>query len=43
MWTNPQETADVFTFTEEVLNENFIFCAVGAFMRKELTALTFSR
>ena len=21
MWTNPRETADLFTFTEEILNE----------------------
>ena len=28
MWPNTQETAYLVTFTEEVLNENFIFCAV---------------
>ena len=37
MWLNPQEPADLVTFTEEILNgklhlwklmENFIFCAV---------------
>ena len=28
MWPNPQETADLVTFTEEILKENFIFCAV---------------
>ena len=28
MWPDPQETADLVTFTEEILNENFIFCAV---------------
>ena len=28
MWPNPQETSDLVTFTEEILNENFIFCAV---------------
>ena len=27
MWPNPQETADLVTFTEEILNGNFIFCA----------------
>ena len=27
MWTNPQETADLFTFTKEILTEN-VFCAV---------------
>ena len=30
MWPNPQETADLVTFTEEILNGNFIFCAVKA-------------
>ena len=25
MWPNPQETADLVTFTEEILNGNFIF------------------
>ena len=28
MWPNPQENADFVTFSEEILNENFIFCAV---------------
>ena len=28
MGPNPQETADLVTFTEEILNENSIFCAV---------------
>ena len=31
MWTNPQETADLVTFTEVILNEKFslkIFFAV---------------
>ena len=28
MWLNPQETAELVTFTEEILMENFIFCAV---------------
>ena len=28
MWTNPQFPEDLFTFTSEILNENFIFCAV---------------
>ena len=27
MWPNPQETADLVTFTEESLMENFTFCA----------------
>ena len=26
MWPNPEETADVVTFTEEILNENLLFC-----------------
>ena len=29
MWPNPQETATSVNFTEEILNENFIFCAVN--------------
>ena len=29
MWSNPQETADLVTFTEEILNGNFYFlCCV---------------
>ena len=28
MWPNLQETVDLVTITEEILNENFIFCAV---------------
>ena len=28
MWSNPQKSADVVTFAEEILNVNFIFCAV---------------
>ena len=28
MWPNTQDTADLVTFTEEALMENFIFCAV---------------
>ena len=28
MLPNPQETADFVTFTEEILNGNFIFCAM---------------
>ena len=28
MTPNPQFLADSITFTEEILNENFIFCAV---------------
>ena len=27
MWPNPQFAADLVTFTEEILNENFSFCA----------------
>ena len=30
MWQNPQETADLVTFTEEILNEKLIFCVVTA-------------
>ena len=28
MWLNAQETADLVTFTEEILNGNFIFFVV---------------
>ena len=28
MWPNPQFPAHLVTFTEKILNENFIFCAV---------------
>ena len=28
MWPNPQETADLITFTEEILNGKLYFCAV---------------
>ena len=28
MWPNPQETADLVSFTEETSMENFIYCAV---------------
>ena len=27
MWSNPQFPADLVTFTEQILNENLIFCA----------------
>ena len=30
MWPNPQETANLFTFTEEILNGKLHFCAVIA-------------
>ena len=30
MWPKPLENADLVTFTEEILNENLFFCAVGA-------------
>ena len=28
MWPNPQETADLVTFTEKILNGKLHFCAV---------------
>ena len=28
MWLNPQETADLITFTEKILNGKLHFCAV---------------
>ena len=31
MWPNSQETANLVTFTEEILNENFILYAVWAY------------
>ena len=34
MWSNPQETVDLVTFTEKILMENFIFCAVQGFLLK---------
>ena len=30
MWPNPQFPADLVTFTGEILNGNFIFCAKRA-------------
>ena len=36
MWPNPQETADLVTFTEEILNENFIFAQCSLRVRKSL-------
>ena len=40
MWPNPQETADLVTYTEEIRMEKFIFCAVmiGTSVMKELIA-----
>ena len=29
MWPNPQETTDLVTFTEEILNEKLHFCAIN--------------
>ena len=31
MWPNPQETADLVTFTEEILNGNLTFCVVSEY------------
>ena len=28
MWPNPQESADLGTLTEEILNKNFLLCAM---------------
>ena len=33
MSPNPQFTGDLFTFTEEILNADFLYCA-GAFSAK---------
>ena len=37
MWPNPQEIADLVTFTEEILNGKLHFCAVlaGAYFTPE--------
>ena len=34
MGPNPQEIADLVTFTEEIVNGNFIFCAVLIVLQK---------
>ena len=35
MWLNPQETADLVTFTEEILSGKLHFsCSVGIFAKK---------
>ena len=39
MWPNPQEPADLVTFTEETLMENFIFCAVLQSFEKFLSLI----
>ena len=33
MWTNPQETADLVTFTEEIFNKKLHFCVVPGFKK----------
>ena len=30
MWTNPQQTADLFTFTKEIVNEKRHFLRSGS-------------
>ena len=42
MWPNPHETADLVTFTEETLMENFIFCAVIGYDNDIITLLAHS-
>ena len=32
MWPNPQETANLVTFTEEILNGKLHFCTVDEFL-----------
>ena len=39
MSPNLQETADLITFTEEILNEKFIFCAVKIGVREGYSSL----
>ena len=34
MWANPQETVNLVTFTEEILNGKFYFCAEGCYYSK---------
>ena len=34
MWPNPQETADLVTFTEEIYNGKLIICAVSSSFHK---------
>ena len=36
MWANPPQTADLVTFTEEILNEKLIFCTVFSNPHAEL-------
>ena len=35
MWPNPQETVDLVTFTEEILNGKPHFCAMQAIRQKD--------
>ena len=38
MWQNPQESADLVTFTEEIVNGKLFLCAVvTVFARKAVT------
>ena len=39
--TNPQKTADLVTFTEEILLENFIFCKVSISKKPAKFEMTF--
>ena len=44
MWPNPQETTDLVTFTEEIFNRNFIFCAVKYLARSShYTGLSYGK
>ena len=36
MWPNPQFSVDLIKFTEEILNEHFIFCAVYKIFRHDM-------
>ena len=36
MWPNPQEAADLVTFSEEILNGKPLFCAVMVAFKKSL-------
>ena len=42
MGPNPQETADLVTFTEEILNGNFYFLRSVSSMTQERLSQTFS-
>ena len=42
MWPNPQEAADLVTFSEEILNGKPLFCAVMVAFKKSLFFTSFN-